>query len=124
MRIITQKQRWNDFTRYILMTDDCCGTVQVDIPTARDKHDTANIYALWVNRNSRRQGIATKLLATAEQVARNANCIYTTLYWSKKDTPIEILEWYKRKGYEKTSSFCDIVVWLKKGLLNKNHLRQ
>jgi ribosomal protein S18 acetylase RimI-like enzyme len=59
----------------------------------------AYIYSLFVNKLARKEGRATALLDMAERLAAENGCQSVWLEWSGKDTPIEILEWYIRRGY-------------------------
>ena len=102
--IIIQKQTWHSHTRYIIF-DTEGGCVQINLYTEKqDFGSTACIYALWVDENSRRKGIATRLLDRAEEIAKREGHKSITIDWYLDDTPKAILEWYKKRGYIETNA--------------------
>lgn len=97
--MIIQEQTWYDFTRIILMSG--CGSVQVELYAEEQEWGgTAFLYALWVGKSWRRQGIAKDLMAQAEREVKRRGHKSITLEWKLQDTPREILDWYERLGYE------------------------
>lgn len=100
MKFNIQEQKWHDFTRIMFYNADA--TVQLELykkPEGLYKI-TAFIYALWVNEDARRKGLATQLLDLAEDYALCAGYKNVHLEWSRRDTPIDILDWYKSRDYE------------------------
>lgn len=98
-----QEQQWNDFTRYVIIEtqDGLIGSVQVELyPTPQEYGYTAFLYSLWVNDESRHAGHAKLLIEAAENIARQHGHESIALEWWLKDTPIDILKWYLRLGYE------------------------
>lgn len=101
--MIIQQQEWHDFNRLMYVTHK--GSVQADLFRKPAKFGgwkakgTAFIYALWVNEEHRRRGIAGKLLDFIETAIKRKGHKSVFLEWASKDTPVEILEWYKRRGY-------------------------
>jgi ribosomal protein S18 acetylase RimI-like enzyme len=98
---IRQHQVWSDFSRDILMNEH--SSVQIEMygePVFNSLGSNAYIYALYTNPQSRKQGHARKLLEAAEQICRECGYDSVMLTYSEHDTPIEILHWYKRIGYE------------------------
>jgi len=94
-----QRQKWHDYTRYVIF-DTSGGSVQLELyPEIQKFGGTAFIYALWVDKSCRRRGMAKRLLDRAEGIAKQEGHEAVMLEWELKDTPIEILEWYKRRGY-------------------------
>lgn len=61
---------------------------------------TAEIYALCVNEEVRKQGYATALMDKAEEIARKNGHKAVYLYWSQLEAPRWVLDWYYRRGYE------------------------
>lgn len=115
--MLIQTQRWYDKTRYILI--DECASVHLelyDIPQENDA--TAFIWALWTNPDCRRKGHARRMLERAEQIAAENGHDAVYLEWLQIDTPVEILFWYYRCGYQmqETSGNGDYVL-LKKSLV-------
>jgi ribosomal protein S18 acetylase RimI-like enzyme len=53
----------------------------------------------------------------AEQLARNAGIDRVYLDFKEDDTPVEILEWYIRNGYEEIAEHSDGSYTLQKILL-------
>lgn len=104
--MIVHKQHWHDLTRILVATP--FGSVQAEIcdkSPIKSYREIAFIYALWVEPSYRRQGEATVLLLAIENELRKSGYKNVRLEWHKKDTPEEILEWYKRKGYKLRESY-------------------
>lgn len=96
--MIIQEQKWHELTRFLIVDDG--GSVQLNLhPLKEDDNETAFIYALYVGIADRRSGIATRLMDKAEHIAKSKGHKSVILDWESKDTPLEILEWYKRRGY-------------------------
>jgi ribosomal protein S18 acetylase RimI-like enzyme len=113
-----QHQIWGENTRDLIMTEG--GTVQLGIykePISDIFPCRAYISCLWVDEEYRRQGIATRLMKCAEQLARNAGIDRVYLDFKEDDTPVEILEWYIRNGYEEIAEHSDGSYTLQKILL-------
>lgn len=106
-----QRQTWHDFTRYLIATNGA--SIQLDLYPQKMRFGewngggTAFIYALWVIEGYRKRGHATALLNKAEETAREAGHKSVFLEWASKDTPVEILEWYKRRGYCESEGVID-----------------
>lgn len=97
--MIEQRQKWSEYTRYLIA--DTCGSVQIEMYDEEQRWGgTAWIYALWVNEDSRRHGVATALLKRAEDVAREAGHKSVFLEWEEHNTPQGVLEFYLRSGYK------------------------
>ena len=61
----------------------------------------------------RRRGIGGKLLAAAEQDVRTHGGTHMQLVWRYRDTPVWVLDWYKRMGYreaERCPEFHKILI--------------
>lgn len=86
-----QKQTWKDEIRILITDEENLGSVQISIPLyVSDIFGKADalIYALFVDNNHRRKGVAQHLLQLAEQQAKLNGLGYN--------------------GYEKTSIFMFI----------------
>ncbi len=112
--IHTQIQRWHFGTRYLLYTKGA--SVQLEtFKTPQVYIDgTALIWALWVDEPYRRRGIAARLLDRAEELARSEGHEAVYLDWDGRDTPVAILEYYKRRGYTVTGRSSSGATVLKK----------
>ncbi|MBD5218058.1 MAG: GNAT family N-acetyltransferase [Bacteroidales bacterium] len=96
--MIIHRQKWHEFTR--LLIADRKGSVQVEMYDQQQEWGgTAWIYGLWVDPAYRRQGKAAELLTVAEKMAAQHGHKSVMLEWKKQDTPVEVLRWYKRRGY-------------------------
>jgi ribosomal protein S18 acetylase RimI-like enzyme len=115
MDIQEQTQNWHDQTRVILFTKNASVQLELYTQPRGDYGVTAYIWALWVNPSFRRRGHATALLYRAEKIARENNRKEVYLEWAAKDTPVDILQWYNRRGYQEVE-FDDDKVLLKKDL--------
>lgn len=90
----------------ILIADELHhGSVHVSIPD-KDADDNrikgkadALIYALWVDEPFRKQGVARKLLETAERQAKQMGCKSVCLEWDRREDEEWMLRWYERLGY-------------------------
>lgn len=114
--MIIQEQRWHDKTRYIII--DECASVHLELhDQTQDFGGKAFIWALWTNPDCRRKGHARKMLERAERIAKASGHEAVYLEWFERDTPDEILLWYRRRGYESVD-FSEIgdYVLLKKDL--------
>jgi GNAT superfamily N-acetyltransferase len=112
-----QHQIWHDFSRDILMNEH--SSVQIEIGAHwvdRCFHCKAYICALYTNPQSRKQGHASQILAAAEQLCRDYGHDKVLLGYHEKDTPIEILEWYKRCGYVEANRDISGKIYLSKKL--------
>ena len=77
------------------------GSVQVEMfDQQQDWGGTAWIYGLWVEPQYRRQGKADELLTVAEDLAAQYGHKSVMLEWKEQDTPVEVLQWYLRRGYK------------------------
>jgi ribosomal protein S18 acetylase RimI-like enzyme len=104
--IVIQKQPWHDFTRVIIMQVHeskpvAVASVQIDLYEKEQCWGgTAYIYGLWVDKDIRRRGIAKTLLMLVEKYAKQNGHKSVILEWNLNDTPVEVLHWYIRCGYE------------------------
>lgn len=97
--LIEQQQNWHDHTRFLIA--DRFGSVQLETYAEKQAFGgTAFIYALWVEPADRHKGCAYILLNRAERIAAEHNHSTVILEWYKVDTPVYVLEWYKRCGYK------------------------
>lgn len=102
MKIVVYTTSWHDRDNVTLLAmndcDDVIGTLMIDFH-GEDKMD-AYLWNLHVMPENRRQGVATRLMDVAEQIAHKRGCKETTLEWDVRDTPHAIFDWYVRRGYE------------------------
>ena len=98
-------QQWYQEHRILIVDGIHRSSVQVSIP---DKNADDNriegkadalIYALWVDEPYRKQGVARKLLETAEREAKKMGCKTVCLEWDWRETPEWVRRWYNRMGY-------------------------
>lgn len=103
------KHRWPGKFRYIIAEETPKGTASVQLELFDTPQDwdgfkgRAFIWGLWVDEPIRRQGVATRLMDRAEQIARENGHETVFLEWSIKESPIEISYWYNRRGYDEKS---------------------
>lgn len=97
--MIIHRQKWHEFTRLLIAVRK--GSVQVEMyDQQQDWGGTAWIYGLWVDPAYRRQGKAAELLTVAENMAAQHGHKSVMLEWKEQDTPVEVLQWYLRRGYK------------------------
>lgn len=98
-------QQWYQEHRILIVDGIHRSSVQVSIP---DKNADDNriegkadalIYALWVDEPYRKQGVARKLLETAEREAKKMGCKTVCLEWDRRESEEWVLRWYERLGY-------------------------
>lgn len=98
-------QKWYQEHRILIVYGIHYSSVQVSIP---DKNADDNriegkadalIYALWVDEPYRKQGVARKLLETAEREAKQMGCKTVCLEWDRRESEEWVLRWYERLGY-------------------------
>lgn len=98
-----QKQTWNDEIRILITDEENLGSVQVLIPLyVSDIFGKADalIYALFVDNNHRRNGIAKSLLQLAEQQAKLNGVKTIGLHFVEEESDRFVLDWYLRSGYK------------------------
>ena len=98
-----QKQTWNDEIRILLTDEENLGSVQVLIPLyVSDIFGKADalIYALFVDDNHRRKGVAKSLLQLAEQQAKLNGVKTIGLHFVEEESDRFVLDWYLRSGYK------------------------
>ena len=98
-----QRQVWPEYTRYLITVEmpEGVGSVQLELyRKPQNFGGTAYIYSLWVDENIRRRGVAKILMDTAERIAFDNYHDDVYLEWSIKESPVEISQWYERRGYD------------------------
>lgn len=99
-----QRQTWRDYTRWLITND--WASVQLELyPEQQEWGGTAWIYGLWTDPEARLQGNAKQVLERAETIAQQAGHKSVFLEWKQADTPVEVLDWYIRRGYTERQ-FC------------------
>ena len=98
-----QKQTWKDEIRILITDEENLGSVQISIPLyVSDIFGKADalIYALFVDNNHRRNGVAQHLLQLAEQQAKLNGVKTIGLEFNKDESESFILKWYLKNGYK------------------------
>ncbi len=104
-----QHQQWYTEKRILIVDENKHGTVQISIPGNVEEdskiYESADalIYALWVDKPYRRQGVAKKLLESAEREAKRMGCRKVALEWDRRESKEWTLQWYERLGYVEKS---------------------
>lgn len=96
---IIQRQRWSEYTRYLIVGRYCSISLDLFDTFHSSFGGTAFVHGLWVDEIKRRKGYATTILDTAEKIARRAGHKSVFLEWHGADTPEFVLQWYMRRGY-------------------------
>ena len=108
-----QRQIWKDEIRILITDEQNHGSVQISIPhydcKITGKAD-ALIYALYVDSNYRREGIATKLLWIAEHQIKLNGLQIAGIEFNKEESESFVLAWYLRKGYEPFSKRSKLLI--------------
>lgn len=98
-----QRQIWKDEIRILITDEQNHGSVQIAIPryecNISGKAD-ALIYALYVDTAYRKQGVATKLLQSAEHQAKLNGVQVICLEFDKEESERFVLNWYLKNGYK------------------------
>lgn len=108
-----QKQTWKDEIRILITDEENHGSVQISIPyydsTISGKAD-ALIYALFVDNNHRRCGVAKHLLQLAEQQAKLNGVKIIGLEFNKDESENFVLKWYLNNGYKPFSKKSNLLI--------------
>lgn len=108
-----QKQTWKDEVRILITDEQNFGSVQISIPCydcwITGKAD-ALIYALYVDSGCREQGVATKLLQSAEQQAKLNGVQVIGMEFDKEESENFVLDWYFRSGYKPFSKRSKLLI--------------
>lgn len=98
-----QKQTWKDEIRILITDEENLSSVQIFIPLyVSDIFGKADalIYALFVDNNYRRKGVAKSLLQLAEQQAKLNGVKTIGLHFVEEESDRFVLDWYLRSGYK------------------------
>lgn len=98
-----QKQTWKDEIRILITDEENLGSVQISIPLyVSDIFGKADalIYALFVDKSHRKNGVAQRLLQFAEQQAKLNGVKTIGLEFNKEESDRFVLDWYLRSGYK------------------------
>ena len=108
-----QKQIWKDEVRILITDEENLGSVQISIPLYASnifgKAD-ALIYALFVDNNHRRNGVAKSLLQLAEQQAKLNGVKIIGLEFNKDESEKFVLNWYLNNGYKPFSKESNLLI--------------
>lgn len=108
-----QRQIWKDEIRILITDEQNYGSVQVSIPCYDSKISgkaDALIYALYVDSAYREQGVATKLLQSAEQQAKLNGVQVIGIEFDKEESESFVFDWYLRKGYKPFSRRSKLLI--------------
>ena len=98
-----QKQHWKDEIRILITDEENHGSIQISIPyydsDILGKAD-ALIYALFVDKEYRKNHVAKKLLKLAEQQAKLNGINIIGIEVDKEKSESFVLDWYLREGYK------------------------
>ena len=113
-----QKQTWKDEIRILITDEENLGSVQISIPLyAGDIFGKADalIYALFVDNNHRKCGVAKHLLQLAEQQAKLNGVNIIGLEFNKDESDSFVLDWYLRSGYKPFDEKSNLLIKELKG---------
>ena len=108
-----QKQIWKDEVRILITDEENLGSVQISIPLyASDIFGKADalIYALFVDNNYRKCGVAKHLLQLAEQQAKLNGVKIIGLEFNKDESEKFVLNWYLNNGYKPVSKKSNLLI--------------
>lgn len=108
-----QKQIWKDEVRILITDEENLGSVQISIPLyASDIFGKADalIYALFVDNNHRKCGVAKHLLQLAEQQAKLNGVKIIGLEFNKDESEKFVLNWYLSNGYKPFSKESNLLI--------------
>lgn len=108
-----QKQTWKDEIRILITDEENLGSVQISIPLyASDIFGKADalIYALFVDNNHRKCGVAKHLLQLAEQQAKLNGVKIIGLEFNKDESEKFVLNWYLNNGYKPFSKKSNLLI--------------
>ena len=108
-----QKQTWKDEIRILITDEENLGSVQISIPLyASDIFGKADalIYALFVDNNHRKCGVAKHLLQLAEQQAKLNGVKIIGLEFNKEESEKFVLNWYLSNGYKPFSKESNLLI--------------
>ena len=108
-----QKQTWKDEIRILITDEENLGSVQISIPLyASDIFGKADalIYALFVDNNHRKCGVAKHLLQLAEQQAKLNGVKIIGLEFNKDESEKFVLNWYLNNGYKPFSNKSNLLI--------------
>lgn len=108
-----QYQKWKDDIRILITDEENHGSVQISIPLyISDIFGKADalIYALFVDNNHRRHGIAQNLLQLAEQQAKLNGVKVIGIEFDKEESESFVLDWYFRSGYKPVSKRSKLLI--------------
>lgn len=108
-----QYQKWKDEIRILITDEQNHGSVQISIPryecNISGKAD-ALIYALYIDNRYREQGVATKLLQSAEQQIKLNGLQIAGIEFDKKESESFVLAWYLKIGYKPFSKRSKLLI--------------
>lgn len=101
MRI--NEQKWSNTHRWVITTEEASIQLEIYPEPCGEEKIKAYIWALWVNPEARKGGIATELLHRAEAIAKAEGESSVWLEWDDADSDRFVLDWYLRNGYDEVA---------------------
>ena len=108
-----QQQNWKDEIRILITDEENHGSVQISIPLyVSDIFGKADalIYALFVDNNHRKCGVAKHLLQLAERQAKLNGVKIIGLEFNKEESEKFVLNWYLNNGYKPFSKKSNLLI--------------
>lgn len=104
--MIEQKQEWSNSTKYLLVTEHSSLTIyfcNIEAEDPKKEMQTwiqAWIGALWVDKDYRNQGLATKLLDRADEIIQNAGYDRVFIMIDNESDTYEICKkMFRKRGF-------------------------
>lgn len=109
------KRNWPSMERVFEIDDETKATVFVDMYAEEfyDFQKAAFIWNLYVDDEYIGKGIATKLVADAEKIAKENGCAAIMLNWCKAGSQTFTKEWYEKLGYTAKETEEDFILYEK-----------
>lgn len=100
-----QHQHWKDSIRILVTDEQRHGSIQAFIPySTEDKplngEADALIYSLWVDEAHRGREVAKHLMEAVERELKRCGIETVAISWEGRDSPLWVLHWYKKLGFE------------------------
>jgi ribosomal protein S18 acetylase RimI-like enzyme len=100
-----QHQHWEDSIRILVTDEQHHDSIQAFIPHRTedkplDGEADALIYSLWVDEVHRGREVAKHLMEAVEKELKYCGVETVAISWDGRDSPLWVLPWYERLGYE------------------------
>ena len=104
---MVQLQHWFGVDRVVLTDEQKSASVLLDIfPKGKDQgrsesyHADGLLWALWVDKPFRKEGVGRYMIEEAEKYAIMYGCKSLALEHDDREAPSWVKRWYERLGYE------------------------